>query len=65
MLWKKMLRDIRANFAQFFSIFLLSAVAMWGIFLDYPFIAYFGICCCACPVIDIVYPRKCKELRTS
>ncbi|MBR0530370.1 MAG: ABC transporter permease [Ruminococcus sp.] len=29
MLWKKMLRDIRANFAQFFSIFLLSAVAMW------------------------------------
>ena len=29
MLWKKMLRDIKANFAQFFSIFLLSAVAMW------------------------------------
>ncbi|MBQ8966970.1 ABC transporter permease [Ruminococcus sp.] len=29
MLLKKMLRDIKENFAQFFSIFLLSAVAMW------------------------------------
>ncbi|MBR1864754.1 MAG: ABC transporter permease [Ruminococcus sp.] len=29
MLWKKMLRDIRSNLAQFFSIFLLSMVAMW------------------------------------
>ncbi len=29
MLKKKMLRDIRANFAQFFSIFILAAVAMW------------------------------------
>ena len=29
MLRKKMLRDIRGNFAQFFSIFLLSMVAMW------------------------------------
>ena len=28
MLWKKMLRDIRSNFAQFFSVFLLCAVAM-------------------------------------
>ncbi len=29
MLRRKMLRDIRANLAQFFSIFLLAAVAMW------------------------------------
>ena len=29
MLKKKMLRDIKGNFAQFFSIFLLAAVAMW------------------------------------
>ena len=29
MLKRKMLRDIRGNFAQFFSIFLLSLVAMW------------------------------------
>ena len=29
MLRRKMLRDIKANFAQFFSIFLLSLVAMW------------------------------------
>ena len=29
MLRRKMLRDIRHNFAQFFSIFLLAAVAMW------------------------------------
>ena len=29
MLWKKMLRDLKSNFAQFFSIFLLSLVAMW------------------------------------
>lgn len=29
MLFKKMLRDIRSNFAQFFSIFILSVVAMW------------------------------------
>lgn len=29
MLWKKMLRDMRSNFAQFFSILLLSLIAMW------------------------------------
>lgn len=29
MLRKKMLRDIRSNFAQFFSIFILAVVAMW------------------------------------
>lgn len=29
MLWKKMLRDMRANFAQFLSILILSMVAMW------------------------------------
>ena len=29
MLRRKMLRDIRGNFAQFFSIFLLAEVAMW------------------------------------
>lgn len=29
MLWRKMLRDIKGNFAQFFSIFVLSVVAMW------------------------------------
>ena len=29
MLRKKMLRDIKSNFAQFFSVFLLSLVAMW------------------------------------
>ena len=29
MLRRKMLRDIRANFAQFFSILLLSLIAMW------------------------------------
>ena len=29
MLKKKMLRDIKSNFAQFFSIFILAAVAMW------------------------------------
>lgn len=29
MLRKKMLRDIKGNFAQFFSIFILAAVAMW------------------------------------
>ncbi|MBQ8922387.1 MAG: ABC transporter permease [Oscillospiraceae bacterium] len=29
MLGRKMLRDVRANFAQFFSIMLLSLVAMW------------------------------------
>lgn len=29
MLRRKMLRDIRANFAQFFSIMLLSLIAMW------------------------------------
>lgn len=29
MLRKKMLRDIKANFAQFFSIMLLSLIAMW------------------------------------
>ncbi|MBP3796646.1 MAG: ABC transporter permease [Ruminococcus sp.] len=29
MLWKKMLRDLKSNFVQFFSIFLLSLVAMW------------------------------------
>ncbi len=29
MLNRKMLRDMRANFAQFFSILLLSLIAMW------------------------------------
>ena len=29
MLRKKMLRDIKANFAQFFSIMILSLIAMW------------------------------------
>ena len=29
MLKRKMLRDIKANFAQFFSIMLLSLIAMW------------------------------------
>ena len=29
MLKRKMLRDIKENFAQFFSIMLLSLVAMW------------------------------------
>lgn len=29
MLWKKMLRDMRTNFAQFLSILILSMVAMW------------------------------------
>lgn len=29
MLKKKMMRDIKSNFAQFFSIFILAAVAMW------------------------------------
>ena len=29
MLKKKMLRDIKSNFAQFFSIFILAVVAMW------------------------------------
>ena len=29
MLRRKMLRDIKANFAQFFSIMLLSMIAMW------------------------------------
>ena len=29
MLWKKMLRDMRSNFAQFFSILILSLIAMW------------------------------------
>ncbi len=29
MLWRKMLRDIKGSFAQFFSIFVLSVVAMW------------------------------------
>ena len=29
MLRRKMLRDIKANFAQFFSIMLLSLIAMW------------------------------------
>lgn len=29
MLMRKMLRDIRSSFAQFFSIFILAAVAMW------------------------------------
>ena len=29
MLMRKMLRDMRSSFAQFFSIFILAAVAMW------------------------------------
>lgn len=29
MLWRKMLRDIKSSFAQFFSVFVLSLVAMW------------------------------------
>ena len=29
MLRKKMFRDIKSNFAQFFSIMLLSLIAMW------------------------------------
>ena len=29
MLKKKMLRDIKSNYAQFFSIFILAVVAMW------------------------------------
>ena len=29
MLRRKMLRDIRSNLAQFLSVFILAAVAMW------------------------------------